>query len=346
MKEGVNSTNSFKNMLGSIVKFIRAIITTSNVKRSKNLKEKLEDLLCPLLLDMSAEYLGDLINQTGEREFGKVDAILKGRLTQLIVEKVLRVVTESELKAFLKKGHDAFTEELLDTLCVLIKQREKDLESKSTLIRDILSTVVMKENNGKVFQDLVSLLITSKNTDVIRRCCNFLTIVLSQVQFPQDVESVWAVVNTLSDLEQLPRNVFTLESYQDEGLVASVTSFTSALMNISAPILLLDGDNEKNQKQLLSFLSGLLKETIDMTKSCMLSRTSGGVLTTRPYKSFCLVIKVMVQMANLIGDKPIIGSQSGHGLLFQQMTEWFYDLVQELDSFFNTSPEGMRFIIF
>ena len=78
-----------------------------------------------------------------------------------------------------------------------------------------------------------------------------------------------------------------------------------------------------------------------MTKSCMLSRTSGGVLTTRPYKSFCHVIKVMVQMANLIGDKAIICGQSGHGVLFQQMTEWFYDLVQELDSFYNIAIEGM-----
>lgn len=130
----------------------------------------------------------------------------------------------------------------------------------------------------------------------------------------------------MSEVKKLPKNLFTLEFYQDENLVTSVTSFLSALLNLIAAY----GEET-------IFVATLLKETIDMTKICMLSRTSGGVLTTRPYTSFCLVVKVMIQMAGLC---PSVDGLSGHGLLFQQMSDWFYDLVQELDSFFNVNSEG------
>lgn len=147
MKE--TDVNNIKHVFESIVKFIRAIIGVN-----ANVKEKLDNLLHPLLLDTTTEYVADIVNQSGEREIGKVDT--KGKLLQLIIEKSIRIVVDPKLRLFLKKEQDdSFKEELLDTLCILIKQRETDGGDKPSIVQDVVNNAVAT-NDGNLFKDLVS----------------------------------------------------------------------------------------------------------------------------------------------------------------------------------------------
>lgn len=122
---------SLQHILGVAIRFIASAASPKNSKTPKIVKEQLLALLTPLLLNKSAEFLGEMVGGAIDSVYVRTDAPLNAKLVELIAADALKAVCYSNLRAVLKPtAHNAFIEETLSFLHGLLLEKDKDKVNK------------------------------------------------------------------------------------------------------------------------------------------------------------------------------------------------------------------------
>ncbi|ODM96234.1 E3 ubiquitin-protein ligase UBR4, partial [Orchesella cincta] len=309
------SQGCLKHILGLVIKIFGAAVSSKNTKVPKALRDELSSLLYPLLVDRTAEYLGEYIGASIDPVYSKTDVPLNANLVEIIGTKALQAVCYPELRSIIAEtNQNRFLEECLDALSSLLAGRDK---GKLSEFEDLFFKSLFA-NSGELLRGLLKLLISVKNDGVVVKVCKFLSLLLDKEAKEKHSRKVQEALlsEDLVTLDDLPSKLFSPDLFQNELVVEAACGFLSNILGVLS--------KEGDQSALLM----LLQKTLDVT-------SINFNLSTKPIDqeahvdtsgSLCHVLKILIQMAC------VCETEEGHVLLFRQMIEWLYGFTDSMEA--------------
>lgn len=309
-----------KHILGLVIKIFGAAVTSKNSRVPKVLRDELSSLLFPLLVDRTAEYIGDSVGSAIDPAFAKTDVPLNSNLVEIIGSKALQAVCYLELRAIIAEANqNRFLEECLEALSSMLAGRDK---GKLSEFEDIFFKSLFAKS-GELLRGLLKLLINTKNDGVVIKVCKFLTLLLDKEAKEKHSRKVQEILlsEDLVTLDDLPNKLFSPDLFQNEMVVEAACGFISNIIGILS--------KEGDQSALLL----LLQKTLDIT-SVNFNLTSAKPDEHTDHEgdtsgSLCHVLKILIQMASACD------TEQGHVLLFRQMIEWLYSFTNNMETHLN-----------